>query len=1181
MVDPTPACTPDPDRRGFLQSTGLAAFAVCALLLMAACGGGEDARQVAAISTQPVDASVIEGSPASFSVTAVGSPPLTYQWHSSNDGGTTFAPISGATSASYVIAATALGENGMRLRVVVSNDQGGATSSMATLTVTAALVAPAITVQPVDVVVTEPATASFHVTATGTSVVYAWQSSSDGVTYSPVPAAANAPTLDIVATTTAMSGQRYRVVIGNGAGSVTSNAASLTVTAAPSAPVFTLQPMSQSIVAGLGVDFVAAVAGRPAPSIQWRLDGADLSNGVLGSGVCAGASVSGATTTTLSLASVPIGCSNATFTAVASNGVAPDATSNTATLTVGATPAAPAITLQPADALAAAGATATFSAMASGLPTPTAQWQQSSDGGFTWTNIVGATLPTYTTPPASPADDGRRHRAIFTNASGSATSAVAVLNVGAAPAVTMQPADASVAAGGVAAFSAAATGAPSPLVRWQQSSNAGATWVDIGGATATSYSTAPVALADNGLKFRAVFSNAWGAVPSSAATLTVAAAPVGGPLTLLAGNVGAGAGWQDGTVARFSAPGGAAVDAAGNVYVADTSNHVIRKITPAGVTTTLAGMPGSSGSLNGTGSAARFSSPHGVAVDAGGDLWVTDTENHTVRKITPAGVVTTVAGTAGVFGSADGTGAAARFNNPWRLTLDGAGNIYVADRLNHTIRKITAAAVVSTVAGSPGAIGSADGTGAAARFSRPSGLALDAAGNLFVAEWGNQTIRKITPAGVVSTLAGKAGLVGNVDGTGVNARFNYPEGLAIDGSGTLYAADSQGQTIRKITPAGGVTTLAGSAGSAGSDDGNGAAARFKYPTGIAATPAGTVYVTEEGNHTVRAITPAGDVSTLAGSALVIGSADGTGAAARFWMPFGVAIDAPGTVYVADSNNRTIRVITPAGVTSTLAGTPGAAPGNVDGVGSAARFQFPRGLAVDSAGNVYVSDYFGHVIRKITPAGLVTTLAGTGAGGSADGPGNTATFNNPDGIGVDAMGNVYVADSLNATIRKITPAGQVSTLAGTALVTGSADGSGAAARFGQPRGLTADAAGNVYVADFANQTIRVVTPGGVVTTLAGSTGLTGSVDGSGSAARFLNPEAIGIDAAGILYVADTYNHTLRRVTQAGVVSTFVGKAGERGVRLGPDGRLDTPLAVAANATTLVTLSINGVLTVVLP
>ena len=190
------------------------------------------------------------------------------------------------------------------------------------------------------------------------------------------------------------------------------------------------------------------------------------------------------------------------------------------------------------------------------------------------------------------------------------------------------------------------------------------------------------------------------------------------------------------------------------------------------------------------------------------------TRNDTIRKITPAGVVTTFAGTAGQSGSADGTGAAARFTNPEGTAVDGAGNVYVADTFNDTIRKITPAGVVTTLAGTAGQGGSADGTGAAARFAFPTGVAVDGAGNVYVADTDNDTIRKITPAGVVTTLAGTAGQSGSADGTGAAARFNSPFGLAVDGAGNIYVADEDNDAIREITPAGVVSTLAGTAGQA-------------------------------------------------------------------------------------------------------------------------------------------------------------------------------------------------------------------------------------------------------------------------------------------------------------------------------------------------------------------------------
>jgi len=842
--------------------------------------------------------------------------------------------------------------------------------------------------------------------------------------------------------------------------------------------------------------------------------------------------------------------------------------------------------------------------------------------------------------------------------------------------------------------------------------------------------------------------------PNSAPSFALPAGPPGFIVNTLAGSGVAGSASGTGIAAQFNNPGGVAVDSAGNVYVADLSNHRIRKVTPLGVVTTLAGS-GFSGFADGTGTAAQFNTPHGVAVDSAGNVYVADRNNQRIRKVTPTGVVTTLAGS--TYGSADGTGTAAQFRSPTGVAVDSAGDVYVADSENNCIRKVTPAGVVTTLAGST--IGFADGTGTAAQFNGPIGVALDSAGNVYVADRNNNYIRKVTPTGVVTTLAG-SGVSGFADGTGTAAQFNLPFGVAVDSAGNVYVVDRNNHRIRTVTPTGVVTTLAGS--TIGFADGTDTAAQFNNPFGVAVDSAGNVYVADTFNHRIRkvtpgaggpytltlnedsgayaaganfagsispgpsadagqtlaftvtndatalfsvqptlaangtltftqapnangtatvtvfavdnggtanggvdtsaaqtfviAITPVNDapgftlaaatvtvnqnsgltttnnfatgftpgsanesaqtlvgytvtnnnaalfitppaitnngtltfalangqtgnatvtvvardsggtanggvdqststftlsvvtppntapsfalptrsiVSTLAGSSN--GFADGTGTDAQFFDPIGVAVDSAGNVYVGDERNHRIRKVTPAGVVTTLAGS--GSPGFADGTGAAAQFDSPAGVAVDSADNVYVSDLGNHRIRKVTPAGVVTTLAGSGSSGFADGTGTAVQFNGPTGVALDSADNVYVADRDNHRIRKVTPAGVVTTLAGSSLP-GPADGTGTDAQFYFPSGVAADSAGNVYVADLANHRIRKVTPLGVVTTLAGS-GVSGFAAGTGTDARFSLPTFVAVDSAGNVYVTDRNNQRIRKVTPLGVVTTLAG------------------------------------------
>ncbi len=624
-----------------------------------------------------------------------------------------------------------------------------------------------------------------------------------------------------------------------------------------------------------------------------------------------------------------------------------------------------------------------------------------------------------------------------------------------------------------------------------------------------------------------------------------------------------------GALARFSRPAGVATDSAGNVYVTDSANSTIRLITPAGVVTTFAGTAGSPGGADGTGSAARFNNPRGLTSDSAGNLYVADTGNNCIRKVTSSGIVTTLAGLAGTFGSTDGTGSAARFTMPFKIAVDAADNLYVADTSQHTIRRITPAGVVSTFAGSPGLSGSADGTGSAARFNSPNGLAVDSAGNVFVADGLNCTIRKITPTGAVTTFAGDPGVLGSADGTGSAAQFGYLTGdLAIDHNDNLYVPDRVNHIVRKVTPAGEVTTLAGTAGRFGAVNGTGPDAQFYEPTGIAVDGNGNVFVADSVDYTVRRISPAGVVTSLAGLSRddSTGAADGT-AAARFNSLASTAVGPNGDIYVADTLNATIRKISATGAVTTLAGQAGN-PGSADGTGSAARFDLPYGVAVNGAGTVFVTDAARGTIRQITPAGVVTTLAGdaNAAPGYADGTGSAAHFANPNGIAVDSAGNLYVADADNLVIRKVTPGGVVTTLAGTAGAPGGADGTGANARFQRPTGIAVDATGNLYVADSRGQTIRKISPAGAVTTLAGQDGIGGSDDGTGNAARFLEPSGITVDPSGTVFVAEGINNLIRRISPAGAVSTLGGLTQAQGSAdgVGIAARFARPPGIAVDA-----------------
>jgi DNA-binding beta-propeller fold protein YncE len=661
------------------------------------------------------------------------------------------------------------------------------------------------------------------------------------------------------------------------------------------------------------------------------------------------------------------------------------------------------------------------------------------------------------------------------------------------PNITAQPQGRTVTVGGTATFSVVAENG---TLRYQWRRNG----TPIAGATAASYTTPATTINDNGARFTVAISN-------EATDALSPATPIVSNEAIL------------------------------------VVNQSVSNTTPT--LRILAGFVEGRGYVDGTNDAARFNSPGAIVRDpTSGDFLIADSSNHTIRRITAAGVVTTIAGAAGQTGTTDGAGTTARFNVPAGLAVIGT-TLYVADAGNHSIRAIAnfaSSPVVSTLAG--GTPGFADATGAAARFQTPQGIAV-LGGNLYVTDYDNNRIRRVTTGGVVTTLAGSGAAGGINNANGLLATFSKPRGIVADAGGTvLYVSDETGHSIRQVTApagtaAGAVTTLAGLAGVSGTADGTGAAARFNAPAGMAAVSATNVLIADSANQLIRSLNPAtGVVTTIAGTAGQDGTTDGTGTGARFSFPVGIATDGTNAYVVENSGHSVRRVVLATNVVTTLAGTP-VRSGQSDGLNTGARFDNPAGAVADTSGNLYVADRTNDTIRRVDTTGTVSTIAGAPlVPGSADGLGSTARFNEPEGIALNAPGStLYVADSLNHTIRAVTSGGSVTTLAGAAGVAALTNGTGAAARFNTPRAVTYSTVdGSIYVADTGNNAIRRVTTAGVVTTVA--------VPGQ----TLSGPRGIAVASNGDIYVADTGNNRIVLVPAGGGAATVVttGLNGPRGI-----------------------------------
>ena len=553
-----------------------------------------------------------------------------------------------------------------------------------------------------------------------------------------------------------------------------------------------------------------------------------------------------------------------------------------------------------------------------------------------------------------------------------------------------------------------------------------------------------------------------------------------GVISTVAGDGTYGFGGDGGpaVAAQLSFPHGVAVDGAGNLYIADTGNRRIRKVDAAGAISTVAG-DGTSGygGDGGPAVAAQLSFPHGVALDGTGNLYIADLGNRRIRKVDAAGVISTVAGdgTQG-FGGDGGPAVAAQLSFPIDVALDGADNLYIVDGSNQRIRKVDAAGVISTVAGDgTQGFGGDGGPATAAQLDTPRGVAPDGAGNLYIADGGNRRIRKVDSAGAISTVAG-GGPIGD-GGAAVAAQLDFPNGVAPDGAGNLYIADTFNHRIRKVDAAGVISTVAGDGTRGyGGDGGAAVAAQLFSPYGVAPDGAGNLYIADTVNHRIRKVDAAGVISTVAGDGTRgYGGDGGPAVAAQLSSPRALALDEAGNLYIADSSNSRIRKVDAAGVISTVAGDGTRGFGGDGGPAVAAQLYLPYGVALDGAGNLYIADRNNNRIRKVDAAGVISTVAGGGSGGDG-GPAVAAYLNSPRGVAPDGAGNLYIADSSNNRIRKVDAAGVISTVAGDGTQGFGGDGGPAAtAQLDFPQDVALDGDGNLYIADSGNDRIRRLTP----------------------------------------------------------------------------------------------------------
>jgi hypothetical protein len=600
------------------------------------------------------------------------------------------------------------------------------------------------------------------------------------------------------------------------------------------------------------------------------------------------------------------------------------------------------------------------------------------------------------------------------------------------------------------------------------------------------------------------------------------------------------------TNANLNHPAGVVLNAAGNLYIAEYFANRVRKVDTNGIITTVAG--DGSGTYSGDGGAATNASlnePAGVAMDALGNFFIADENNERIRKVDTNGIITTVAG--GVFGYSGNGGPAtnAGLATPCDVAVDAVGNLFIADFGNYVIRKVDINGIISTVAGIGESFGySGDGgLATAAKMGSPNSVTVDASGNLFITDVYNNRIRKVATNGIITTVAGNGSASYSGDGGhATNASLNAPSWVALDRFGNLWIADTGNERIRMVGTNGIINTVAGDGTEGFSGDGGAATnASLGDPDGLELDPSGNLFIADWLNNRVRQVDTNGIIRTVAGSGAGGYAGENVPATdASLWSPYGVAVDVFGNIFIADEDNNRVRKVDTDGIITTVAGN-GSNGYSGDGGQATNASVSPVDVAVDASGNIFIAEQFNNVIRKVQTNGIISTVAGDGTEGySGDGKAATnASLSGPTGVAVDVFGNIFIADEGNSRIRKVGVNGINTTVAGNRSDTYSGnDGPATQAGVGYPNGVAVDASSNLFIAQSTH--IRKVDAAGIITTVAGN-GTSGYAGDGGPAteASLSNPANLTVDSSGNILFADTYTNRIRKVDINGIISTIAG------------------------------------------